>query len=208
MTTFNISKNDRKAMLTKKTPLLLNYLLIGALLLVFSATSRANAGNDKEEGTEEKRPANKTTKNTTSGFSIHGNWCGPNHPVDINNASNPIDLLDQQCKTHDLCYVNKGELDCGCDRTMVKEIDKTQHNKLYTPQQYFIAQNIKMHFAISPCNGDIDGNKMLPTRVLTRIYKGTKRRVVNTYEQFIGRHFSDNIELGNQPEKDTLEEKR
>lgn len=128
---------------------------------------------------------------STGGFAIYGNWCGPNHPADINNAPDPVDLLDKQCQTHDLCYVEKGDFDCGCDRQMVKNIDYAQHQRLYTREQNILAQNIKLHFAISPCNGEVDGNKILPTRILTRVYKGTKRRVLNTYDRFIGRHLPD-----------------
>lgn len=118
------------------------------------------------------------------GFSIYGNWCGPNHPKDINNADNPIDLLDSQCKTHDLCYVDKGEYDCSCDRAMVLDIDKNQLNKFYNPKQYLLAQNIKLHFAISPCNGEVENNKVLPTRILTNIYNKTKDRALNLIDRF------------------------
>ncbi|MCK4864291.1 MAG: hypothetical protein KAT06_02600 [Gammaproteobacteria bacterium] len=119
-----------------------------------------------------------------NGFSMHGNWCGPNYPKDVNNADDPIDKLDQQCKTHDLCYVDKGEYDCSCDRAMVLDIDKTQKNKIYNAEQYLKSQNIKIHFALSPCNGEIKNNKALPTRILTNIYKKTKNRTLELYERF------------------------
>ena len=122
-------------------------------------------------------------KNSNPDFSIYGNWCGLNHPKDVNNAPSPIDILDKQCKTHDLCYVDKGDYDCSCDRSMVKEIDKTQKQKIYNPQQYLLAQNIKIHFSVSPCNGDVEGNKILPVRILTNIYQGTKHKVLNIYER-------------------------
>ncbi len=192
-------------MLTNKTQWLLSYSYIMALLFTFSATSIADSNNDRGIEERNKSPIEQATNSTASGFSVYGNWCGPGHPADINNASDPIDLLDQQCKTHDLCYVDKGDLDCSCDRAMVKEIDKTQHYKLYTAQQYFVAQNIKIHFAISPCNGKVEGNKMLPTRVLTKVYKGTKRRVLNTYDRFIGQHFPTEQELENVIEKDAAD---
>lgn len=124
-----------------------------------------------------------------SGFIFYGNWCGPNHPPDMTKAAEPIDLLDAQCKTHDLCYFDKGDFDCGCDRAMVKEIDQNQKMKRFTREQYLLAQNIKLHFALSPCNGQVDGNKALPTRILTRVYNGTKNRVLNTYDRFIGNRF-------------------
>ena len=118
------------------------------------------------------------------GFSVYGNWCGPNHPQDVNNADNPIDILDKQCKTHDLCYVEKGEYDCSCDRAMVLDIDYTQLRKNYNTKQYITAQNMKLHFAISPCNGEVENNKVLPTRILTNIYKTTKSRAQDIFDRF------------------------
>ena len=122
--------------------------------------------------------------NNIAGFSVYGNWCGPNHPKDIKNAKNPIDILDNQCKKHDLCYVEKGEFDCSCDRNMVLDIDNTQKRNHYTQAQYLLAQNIKVHFAISPCNGEVANNKILPTRILTNIYQKTKNKALDIYDRF------------------------
>ena len=168
----------------------LTFIIIFCCSFIFTTTTKAN--DDDSTIQQDKQKQSKQVKATpSSGFSVYGNWCGPDHPADVNNAAAPIDILDKQCKTHDLCYVDKGYLDCACDRKMVIEIDNTQHQRLYTTEQYLVAQNIKLHFAISPCNGEVAGNKMLPTRVLTNVYKGTKRRVLNTYDRFIGKHFNN-----------------
>jgi len=161
-------------------------LFLAIIFNLFISVS-AQADSNPSDNPENKQPHSNST--VDPGFSIYGNWCGLNHPADINNAQPPIDLLDTQCQTHDLCYVKKGDFDCGCDRNMVLEIDMNQKQRRYTREQYLIAQNIKLHFALSPCEGEVDGNKALPTRVLTRVYKGTKRRIMNTYDRFIGRHF-------------------
>jgi len=168
--------------------LFLKVLTTVILLIHIISTEKVEAKNRTPEPNNQSK---KQTDISSSGFSIYGNWCGPNHPPDVNNAPEPIDLLDQQCKTHDLCYVEKGYLDCHCDRVMVLEIDQTQKSKKYTVQQYLVAQNIKIHFAVSPCNGKTAGNKMLPTRILTNVYKGTKKRVINIYDRFIGNHFHE-----------------
>ena len=149
-----------------------NYKYIFILLSVFSLCVNADTTNKNK------------TSNNNAGFSMHGNWCGPNHPKDVNNAKDPIDILDKQCKKHDLCYVEKGEFDCSCDRDMVLDIDKTQKHNIYNSKQYLLAQNIKVHFAVSPCNGEITNNKILPTRILTNIYQKTKGKAMDIYDRF------------------------
>lgn len=160
--------------LLKKSQFLLNIFILYATLFIFSSSSSATENVDTLP-----RPAT-----SEAGFSMHGNWCGPNHPKDINNAGDPIDILDKQCKVHDLCYIEKGEYDCSCDRAMVLDIDNNQKRKIYDSKLYLLAQNIKIHFAISPCNGEVNDNKILPTRILTNIYKKTKTRALDLYDRF------------------------
>lgn len=154
------------------------------LLLIFFMLAQLSVADVNKTKNNESISNDTIIEDSIPGFSLYGNWCGPNHPKDVDNAPDPIDILDKQCKTHDLCYVDKGNYDCSCDRVMVKEIDKTQKYKLYSRQQYLLAQNIKIHFAVSPCNGEVEANKILPTRILTNIYKGTKRKVLNIYDRF------------------------
>lgn len=49
------------------------------------------------------------------GFPVHGNWCGPG----VSGPGAPIDLLDTRCRTHDLCYAEKGYFNKTCDRQLV-----------------------------------------------------------------------------------------
>lgn len=182
----------------------LNRILLESVSLIFVILSYAYSSivfadaNHNSDEQKSNTPSTVQSTNANSGFIFYGNWCGPNHPADITTAAPPIDLLDAQCKAHDLCYVNKGEFDCGCDRVLVTGLDQNQKKHMFTSEQYLLAQNIKLHFAFSPCNGVVDGNKVLPTRVLTRLYKGTKNRVLNTYDRLLGDRFS-----GMQRNKDT-----
>ncbi|CCQ74851.1 hypothetical protein [Magnetospira sp. QH-2] len=54
---------------------------------------------------------------------MHGNWCGPGHPKNALRASlPPIDALDDACRRHDYCYIQQGEMDCGCDIAFMNEL--------------------------------------------------------------------------------------
>ena len=174
-------------MLSNKTHLLQKCLFIIASLFIFNFSVSAE---EKPEQKITNQSVNSTQNSEASGFIFYGNWCGPNHPPDIADAPAPIDLLDSQCKTHDFCYFEKGNFDCSCDRAMVKQLDQNQKMRRFSREQYLLAQNMKIHFALSPCNGEVNGNKALPTRVLTKIYQRSKDRVLNTYDRFIGNRFS------------------
>lgn len=52
-----------------------------------------------------------------SGLTHYGNWCGEG-----NNGEDPIDILDAQCKKHDLCYEQKGMWNDSCDVDLVYNI--------------------------------------------------------------------------------------
>lgn len=176
-----------------KTPLL-HYCFIIVISCSFIFASNSYADENSPQNTEKYTIAKASKQKTqvikdSPGFIVYGNWCGLNHPTDMTTAAEPIDLLDSQCKTHDYCYFEKGDFDCGCDRTMVLDIDQNQKMRRFTTEQYLLAQNIKLHFALSPCNGDVNGNKALPTRILTHVYKKSKDRIFNTYDRLIGNRF-------------------
>jgi len=173
-------------MLSNKTLLLQKCLFITASLFILNFSVFAE---EKPEQKVTKQNANSTQNSEGSGFIFYGNWCGPNHPPDIADAPAPIDLLDSQCKAHDFCYFEKGDFDCSCDRAMVKQLDQNQKMRRFSREQYLLAQNMKIHFALSPCNGEVKGNKALPTRVLTNVYQRSKSRVLSTYDHFIGNRF-------------------
>lgn len=56
---------------------------------------------------------------------VYGNWCGPNHPIDMSRAGPPIDSLDGACLRHDQCIAARGQFDCGCDIGFLNELRQT-----------------------------------------------------------------------------------
>lgn len=53
---------------------------------------------------------------------VYGNWCGPNHPVNMSRAAGPVDALDASCMRHDYCIAAKGAYSCGCDIAFLQEL--------------------------------------------------------------------------------------
>lgn len=124
-------------------------------------------------------PAVSATINIDTGetaYAFYGNWCGPDHPKDINHAQDPIDQLDAACMRHDYCYANKGYLDCDCDKNMNAEIKQDLNAGVYTRNQILIARNIHRYFSASPCDGNAD-SKIAPSRAAHKIYNHVKNRV-------------------------------
>lgn len=52
----------------------------------------------------------------------YGNWCGPNNT----NNGEPIDALDQACRSHDIC-LSQGNPECDCDHTFVATFNTIRH---------------------------------------------------------------------------------
>ncbi len=76
---------------------------------------------------------------------VHGNWCGPNH-----GAGPALDLLDAACLRHDLCTVQAGRFDCGCDLAFMEEL----RNRAWpNPGLATKARAIYEVIAMAPCNG-------------------------------------------------------
>lgn len=61
---------------------------------------------------------NKATRQARLALPIWGNWCGPGH----SGPAAPIDILDAQCKKHDLCYGSRGYFACSCDSALIANI--------------------------------------------------------------------------------------
>ncbi len=74
--------------------------------------------------------------------SFHGHFCGKETPkLDYANAKEeikilskiaPIDVIDEACKKHDICYLEKGSGNKSCDDQLVlsmKNMKKKFHNK-------------------------------------------------------------------------------
>jgi hypothetical protein len=80
---------------------------------------------------------------------VYGNWCGPNHPVNMSRAGGPVDALDASCRRHDYCIAAQGDYDCGCDISFLQELRNTAW------QNPMIQQNARAIYdalALMPCN--------------------------------------------------------
>lgn len=76
---------------------------------------------------------------------VHGNWCGPNH-----GAGPALDLLDAACLRHDICTVQAGRFDCGCDLAFMQELrGQPWPNPLLATKARAVYEAI----AMTPCNG-------------------------------------------------------
>ncbi|MBC6316165.1 hypothetical protein [Listeria grandensis] len=78
------------------------------------------------------------------GWKVYGNWCGPKH-----GGGKPIDYLDSICKSHDLCYADRGYFACSCDKMLIKRID--QYAKKMKWKERLAAYAVKTYFKYAPC---------------------------------------------------------
>ena len=111
----------------------------------------------------------------------YGNWCGPNHPVNIDSAEDPIDKLDAACRRHDMCYAANGYLACECDATFREEVEAGLLNDAFEGNERHFARTFRAYFHGSPCNGDA-GDKFAPSRAIHNVVNKaaeTGKRVVD-----------------------------
>lgn len=80
---------------------------------------------------------------------IYGNWCGPNHPVNMSRAGPPVDPLDAACMRHDYCVAAQGEYNCGCDISFLQELRGTRWQN---PMIQRNARAIYDVIALVPCD--------------------------------------------------------
>ncbi len=80
---------------------------------------------------------------------VYGNWCGPNHPVSIENAPAPVDQLDSACMRHDYCVAAQGDYNCGCDLAFLTELRSTRWSGPVIQQN---ARGIYDAIALMPCS--------------------------------------------------------
>ncbi len=90
---------------------------------------------------------------------IYGNWCGPNHPANMSQASVPIDPLDAACMHHDYCTATQGEYNCGCDISFLQDLRQTRWQN---PTIQRNARAIYDAIALVPCNSP-DGTTLKQT---------------------------------------------
>lgn len=113
---------------------------------------------------------------------VYGNWCGPNHPVNMSRADEPVDALDASCMRHDYCIAAQGDYSCGCDIPFLRELRSTRWPN---PQVRRHARAIYDVVALVPCDSpdgtsykqtmfavdlfyDVVSGKSAPTDVLDR----------------------------------------
>lgn len=118
-------------------------------------------------------------------YPVYGNWCGPDHPLDPARAPAPVDGVDAICMQHDLCYEDKGYLDCECDAVLVRDLKRGIDRKDYDRVQMLYARNIHNYFQASPCDGD-PKNKLAPSRILHRVYSKAKEKATQIYDLING----------------------
>ena len=83
------------------------------------------------------------------GLPVYGNWCGPGHPKNSSQDLPAIDELDKACKQHDLCYSEKGYLNCDCDMVFRDRLIRN----FGSPSLNLKAETIRDWFNIQPCTG-------------------------------------------------------
>jgi hypothetical protein len=104
---------------------------------------------------------------------VYGEWCGLNHPVDIDSALAPVDKLDRVCQTHDLCYVDEGDFNCQCDKNFTDNINELIVKNELDDAQLAYAFSFRSYFNRSLCEGD-NSHKSQPTRVVQDVIDQVK----------------------------------
>ncbi|MET0065742.1 MAG: hypothetical protein ABW076_05305 [Candidatus Thiodiazotropha sp.] len=148
------------------------YFLVVALLPCFAL---------KAEEIHPESPATSADAKTSL-MPTYGNWCGRDHPQNPENAQAPIDRLDEICRNHDLCYLERGHMACECDSQFNKEIVSGLHENRFTGSTKLLAHTFRAYFRGSPCVGS-SKDKLAPTRILSAVVKGADRNA----ERFIRR---------------------
>lgn len=90
---------------------------------------------------------------------VYGNWCGPNHPVNMSSAGAPVDLLDAACMRHDYCTAAQGDYNCGCDISFLQELRQSHWQN---PMIQRDARAIYDALALVPCSSP-DGTSLKQT---------------------------------------------
>ncbi len=94
-------------------------------------------------------------------FRFHGNFCGKNTPK-INASSDKeeirilktikaIDVIDEACKAHDICYLVEGSGSMSCDKKLIARMDAI-HDKLESNSCRRLSKSITYFFTIKNDN--------------------------------------------------------
>jgi hypothetical protein len=159
--------------------------LISILVLLFSVTAIADESNDIDLKHDHDSENSSLMPN-------YGNWCGLNHPKDINKAAEPIDDLDTICQAHDYCYLEKGYLSCECDSDFTDSIALGLRQNKFIGKEKLFSHTFRAYFKNSPCSGD-HSNKLAPTRTVQNVVHkaGTVTKGVIGKLPFVGGQVDD-----------------
>lgn len=125
-----------------------------------------------------------TVSTSTGTFPVYGNWCGPDHPR-AGTSPPPIDDVDAACKTHDLCYAEKGYFDCDCDSslmiTLSKVKTKRQNGKKqmslgeYLDSEDLVTKQMRSYFSTTACvpHNPLSIIGSVPVKAATAMEMGT-----------------------------------
>ena len=155
------------------------YLLI-VFLLIFSVEIRAD-----QPVTD---PILINTENPDAIMPTYGNWCGANHPENIEEAEDPVNELDRACQKHDLCYLQKGYLSCECDKVFNDEVISGLNQNKFVGAERLFAYSFHEYFKSSLCAGD-HKDKNAPARAANDFIKDIGNKVL---------HFIDNLPFINE----------
>lgn len=88
-------------------------------------------------------------------ISFHGNFCGNNTPkvhakttqeeIEALKKIPALDVIDEACKRHDICYLQRGDSDLSCDNELVNDIEAIR-KKLEKQNCKILAKAIIIYF--------------------------------------------------------------
>lgn len=149
------------------------YLLF-ALLLIFSIESKAEQSVSP--------PILINTENPDAIMPTYGNWCGANHPENIEEAEKPVNALDRACQKHDLCYLEKGYLSCDCDKVFSDEVISGLNENKFVGTEKLFAYSFRAYFKGSLCAGNHQ-DKIAPSRAVNNYIKEIGNEVLNVIDK-------------------------
>ena len=81
------------------------------------------------------------------GVPIYGKWCGPGH----GGGGSPEDPVDRVCCLHDMCYDDRGYLDCSCDRDLIARMPAAIADPRTPPAGAAAGTAAMLAFSVLPC---------------------------------------------------------
>ena len=151
-----------------------NLYSLFVLLLIFSIESEA--------GQPVSDPILINTDNPDAIMPTYGNWCGANHPKNIETAEKPVNALDSVCQKHDLCYLEKGYLSCDCDKVFNDEVISGLNENKFVGTEKLFAFSFRSYFKGSLCAGNHQ-DKIAPSRAVNNFIKKIGDKALNIIDK-------------------------